>query len=57
MSLSLALARNLASLGSLEQDTAKLQACAAQYGIAIPEVHEAYEQCFIRMAKNIAAAK
>src|SRR6201996_3335227 len=33
-------------------DTTKLVNKLAEYGYKVPEVHEAYEQCFIRMAKN-----
>jgi len=33
-------------------DTTKLDNKLKEYGYVVPEVHEAYEQCFIRMAKN-----
>lgn len=31
-------------------DTTKLENKLAEYGVTIPEIHDAYEQCFIRMA-------
>lgn len=33
-------------------DTTKLEAKLAEYRLAVPEIHEAYEQCFIRMVQN-----
>lgn len=33
-------------------DTTKLEKKLAKYGVTIPEIHDAYEQCFIRMANN-----
>ena len=33
-------------------DTTKLVGKLREYGVEVPEVHEAYEQCFRRMAAN-----
>jgi 3,5-epimerase/4-reductase len=33
-------------------DTTKLVEKMREYGLEVPEVHEAYEQCFLRMAAN-----
>lgn len=33
-------------------DTTKLVNKLAEYGYEVPEIHEAYKQCFIRMARN-----
>jgi 3,5-epimerase/4-reductase len=33
-------------------DTTKLVKKLREYGVEVPEVHEAYEQCFVRMAAN-----
>ena len=33
-------------------DTTKLVEKLMEYGVEVPEVHEAYEQCFVRMAAN-----
>lgn len=33
-------------------DTSKLVNKLEEYGYVVPEIHEAYEQCFIRMAKG-----
>src|SRR3954466_1712476 len=41
-----------AGRSNCELDTTKLVTKMKEYGVEIPEVHDAYEQCFIRMAKN-----
>ncbi|KAF3909199.1 hypothetical protein ABW20_dc0101675 [Dactylellina cionopaga] len=41
-----------AGRSNCELDTTKLEKKMKEYGVTIPEVHEAYEQCFIRMAAN-----
>jgi len=41
-----------AGRSNCELDTTKLVNKMKEYGVTIPEVHDAYEQCFIRMAKN-----
>ncbi|KAI9019856.1 hypothetical protein DFJ74DRAFT_674714 [Hyaloraphidium curvatum] len=46
-----------AGRSNCELDTTKLVEAAKKYGIEIPEVHVAYEECFKRMAKNLAAAQ
>jgi hypothetical protein len=33
-------------------DTTKLVNKLKEYNYEVPEIHEAYERCFIRMAKN-----
>lgn len=33
-------------------DTTKLEAKLKEYGYEVPEIHEAYDQCFQRMAKG-----
>lgn len=33
-------------------DTTKLEKKLAEYGVTIPEIHDAYAQCFQRMAQN-----
>lgn len=33
-------------------DTSKLEKKLAEYGYVVPEIHEAYAQCFQRMAQN-----
>jgi hypothetical protein len=33
-------------------DTSKLVEKMREFGIEVPEVHDAYERCFIRMAAN-----
>jgi 3,5-epimerase/4-reductase len=37
-------------------DTTKLETKLAEYGLTVPEVHEAYEQCFLRMAQGMETA-
>ena len=34
-------------------DTTKLVEKLEEYGIEVPEVHEAYEKCFVRMAEAV----
>jgi len=41
-----------AGRSNCELDTTKLTSALKKLGIEIPEVHEAYEQCFQRMAKG-----
>jgi 3,5-epimerase/4-reductase len=41
-----------AGRSNCELDTGKLVGKLGEYGVVIPEVHEAYEQCFKRMVKN-----
>jgi len=42
----------VAGRSNCELDTTKLEKKLAEYDYTVPEVHEAYEQCFIRMAKG-----
>lgn len=41
-----------AGRSNCELDTTKLVTKLKEYGFEVPEIHEAYEQCFIRMAKG-----
>ena len=41
-----------AGRSNCELDTTKLVNKLKEYNFEVPEVHEAYEQCFIRMAEN-----
>jgi 3,5-epimerase/4-reductase len=41
-----------AARSNCKLDTSKLEEKMREYGVEVPEVHEAYEQCFIRMAAN-----
>jgi 3,5-epimerase/4-reductase len=43
-----------AGRSNCELDSSKLEACAKSLGHELPEIHEAYKRCFIRMAKNLA---
>jgi dTDP-4-dehydrorhamnose reductase len=42
-----------AGRSNCELDTSKLEKKLAELGCKIPEVHQAYENCFIRMAANL----
>lgn len=41
-----------AGRSNCELDTTKLISKLKEYNYEVPEIHEAYKQCFIRMAKN-----
>lgn len=41
-----------AGRSNCELDTSKLTDKLREYGLEVPEVHEAYEQCFKRMVQN-----
>lgn len=46
-----------AGRSNCELDTSKLVSKLKEYGTTIPEVHEAYENCFIRMSSNLKKSK
>ncbi|TPX72987.1 hypothetical protein SpCBS45565_g00146 [Spizellomyces sp. 'palustris'] len=46
-----------AGRSNCELDTTKLTTTLAKFGITIPEIHEAYDACFQRMAVKLKAAK
>jgi len=46
-----------AGRSNCELDTTKLTTALAELGIQIPEIHEAYAQCFQRMARNLKSGK
>lgn len=41
-----------AGRSNCELDTTKIISKLKEYNYEVPEIHEAYKQCFIRMAKN-----
>lgn len=46
-----------AGRSNCELDTTKFIAACDKLGLKIPEIHVAYEECFIRMAANMKAEK
>jgi dTDP-4-dehydrorhamnose reductase len=46
-----------AGRSNCELDTSKLVSKLAEFGMSVPEVHKAYEKCFMRMADNLKKSK
>lgn len=42
-----------AARSNCELDTTKLEKKMSEFGVTIPEIHTAYEKCFMRMAENL----